>query len=65
MHVTHVIPDSVERGDDLGGGLVVVLAAFGSLLLPLPVPVLIHVLVLKRLDLKTGEEAADVRRYGK
>ncbi|THG70512.1 hypothetical protein E5198_20860 [Pseudomonas sp. A-1] len=45
---THVMPDPVARGDDIGSGLIMVMAALGSLLFSLPGVVLVHLYVFKR-----------------
>jgi len=44
----HAIADPITRGDDLGSGLVMVMAALGSLLVSLPGAVLIHIYVFKK-----------------
>lgn len=48
-NIKHPIPDPVERGDDLGAGLIVVTGALGSLLISIPISVLVHIFVYKRL----------------
>lgn len=40
--INHPIPDPVERGDDLGAGLVMVFSAFASLLISIPLTIFIH-----------------------
>lgn len=47
-NINHAIPDPVSRGEDLGGGLVMVLSAIGSLLISLPIVVLIHFYAFKK-----------------
>ena len=45
--IKHAIPNPVTRGDDMGVGLVMAIAALGSLLVSLPGAVLIHVYAFK------------------
>lgn len=41
----HAIPDPVERGDDFGAGLIMVVAALGSLSISLPATLIIHIFI--------------------
>ena len=44
----HVIPDPIARGDDMGSGLIMVVAFLVSLLVSLPASVLVHIYVFKK-----------------
>ncbi len=44
---SHAVPDPVLRGDDLGGGLVMVAAAISSLLFSIPCVIFIHFKLFK------------------
>lgn len=46
--INHAIQNPVTRGDDLGAGLVMVIAALGSFLISLPGAILIHFYVFKK-----------------
>jgi hypothetical protein len=45
----HLIPNPVTRGDDLGGGLVVVVSMLLSLFVSVPVAIWIHVKAFRKI----------------
>lgn len=48
--INHAISNPVARGDDMGSGLIMIVAALGSLLVSLPISVLIHIYVFKKFS---------------
>lgn len=45
----HSIPNSLQRGDDLGGGLVVVLSGLGSMMFSIPISIVFRSFVIKKM----------------